>query len=348
MTKKFNFLIFSALLIFLCISSVSAMDNMTDDTIGSCDLEDSLITLENDKSDEIDIRANPATYKYSASKVEYSFKIYNATSNTPINSARYSFDYDIDDYAIEGVSDSNGLCVVKLKPSKIDGEAIINVHYNGLWNYKVITLDVLKVSVSAPSKTVNYNSNKYFKATVKDWYDNPVKNLKVNLKIYTGKTSKTYKLCTDKNGVILFNTKSLKIGSHKVVISSSKEGYQFSKVRKIVVKKKPYTVTFNLKPYSNYYSEVRLKTGDLLLAATSNRNGQHGKGVTIGTLIDAGLEGQHSTKMIKGVVYYKNKNTGKIITRTQTKTLMDGLNLKKLPWISGYVPYKAKVWYQKR
>lgn len=354
-------------------SAVNAADNLTDEAVGT-DFEinevafsDNLKTEEaisnddnvtegndvladDDESDEIDIRASPATYKYSTGKVDYNFKIYNATSNTPISGARYYFDYSINDYPIEGVSDSNGDCVVKLNPSKIDGEAIIEVRHNGFWNSKEIKLRLLKVGVSAPTKTVYYKANKYFKATVKDWNGKPVKNLKVSMKVYTGKTSKKYKLYTDKNGVISFNTKSLKVGSHKVVLTASKTNYQFSKTSKIVVKKKPviYKVTFKLKPYSSFYSEVKLKTGDILLAAATNRNGQHGRGVTIGTLINAGLEGQHSTKLVKGIVLYKNKNTGKIITKTQKETDWNDHNLKRLPWINGYVPYKAKVWYQKK
>lgn len=107
MARKFSCLIFAVLLVFLCISCVSAADNITDDAIAS-NPEDSQIASPDDAVlsddggyDEIDIRASPKTYKYSTSEAEYSFKIYNATSNTPIKGAEYSFDYSIDGYPVE-------------------------------------------------------------------------------------------------------------------------------------------------------------------------------------------------------------------------------------------------------
>ena len=46
--------------------------------------------------------------------------------------------------------------------------------------------------------------------------------IKVTVKIFTGKNSKSYSLKTNKNGVIKINTKSLKKGSHKVTINVKK------------------------------------------------------------------------------------------------------------------------------
>ena len=98
---------------------------------------------------------------------------------------------------------------------------------------------------------------------------------------------------------------------------------------------------------NHWYTSKTLKTGDCLLTAATSKNGQHGRSVTIGTMIDAGQEGQHSTKLIKAKVWFKNTKTGKIITRTKTST-NNYYNIKKFSWINGYKPYKAKVWYKFR
>jgi hypothetical protein len=47
----------------------------------------------------------------------------------------------------------------------------------------------------------------------------PVKYAKVSIKVYTGKKVKTYTRKTDADGAARFNTKSLKKGKHKVVVS---------------------------------------------------------------------------------------------------------------------------------
>lgn len=62
--------------------------------------------------------------------------------------------------------------------------------------------------------------------------------------------------------------------------------------------------------------------------------------------IDAGQEGQHSTKLLKAKVWYKNTQTGKTITKTKYAT-KNKRDIKKFSWISGYKPIKVKVWYKK-
>lgn len=45
-------------------------------------------------------------------------------------------------------------------------------------------------------------------------------NVKVKIKVFTGKKFKKYIVKTDKKGIAKINTKNLKTGTHKVVISS--------------------------------------------------------------------------------------------------------------------------------
>lgn len=336
--------------------TTDAINTIDDTTIASPDTEDVL----SDKSKEIDIRAESITYKANTGKAKYTFSVYNSTTNTPISYANYEFDYNMEDLPLEGRANSDGVCTVNIVLSKINNNypTKISAYHNTYWNLKFVNIKVENeakkeastVKVTAPSKTVTYKNSDYFRATIKK--DNkPVKNLKVQLKVYTGSNYKTYTRTTNTKGVISFNTNRLSVGEHKVLVSSTNKKYKFTKNSKITVNKpkvSAYTVTFKLNPDSIYYSSKKLKTGDTLLAAATSRNGQHSRGITIGTQIDAGQEGQHSTKLIKGIVYYKNKNTGEVITRTQKTTTHNNQNLKKLPWINGYTPYKAKVWYKKK
>ena len=98
-----------------------------------------------------------------------------------------------------------------------------------------IKINKAKPSVSAPKLTVKYKKSKYFKVTVK--YNKKVlKNLKIKVKVYTGKKYKTYTLKTDKKGIAKINTKKLKKGTHKVLISSGNSNYYISKKSQIKIK----------------------------------------------------------------------------------------------------------------
>lgn len=95
-----------------------------------------------------------------------------------------------------------------------------------------------KTTVKAPKVTTKVKKSKYFKVTVKNKATNKVvKSIKVKVKVYTGKKSKTYTLKTTSKGVAKLNTKSLKVGSHKVVISSGDAKYAISAKSTIVIKK---------------------------------------------------------------------------------------------------------------
>jgi hypothetical protein len=56
------------------------------------------------------------------------------------------------------------------------------------------------------------------------------------VKVYTGKKYKTYTLKTDKKGVIKFNTKKFKRGTHKVKFTSMNGKYDVSKTAYFKIK----------------------------------------------------------------------------------------------------------------
>lgn len=83
-----------------------------------------------------------------------------------------------------------------------------------------------KTKVSANIMTSNFNQSNYFRLTLKNKKTKKaIKNVKVNLKIFTGKKYKNYIVKTDKNGIASFNTNVLNIGNHKVIIGPANNKY---------------------------------------------------------------------------------------------------------------------------
>lgn len=98
-----------------------------------------------------------------------------------------------------------------------------------------ITIKKAPTTVKAAKVTNKYKKSKFFKITVKS-NKKVVKNLKLKLKVYTGKKYKTYTVKTDKKGLAKFNTKNLKIGKHNVIISTSDKNYKLSSKSIITIK----------------------------------------------------------------------------------------------------------------
>ena len=93
-------------------------------------------------------------------------------------------------------------------------------------------------TVKAPKVTAKFKKSKYFKVTVKHKSTKKVvKSLKLKVKVYTGKKYKTYTIKTNSKGVAKLNTKKLKVGKHKVVISSGNVKYKVSAKSTIVIKR---------------------------------------------------------------------------------------------------------------
>lgn len=112
---------------------------------------------------------------------------------------------------------------------------------NGL--YQEYEISVIKYSppkgliASAPAVAAYYKASKYFKVTVKK-NGKAVKNLKITLRVYTGKKIKTYTIRTNSYGVAYYKTNKLTLGTHKVVVISTNKNYKFTRSSKIVIKKK--------------------------------------------------------------------------------------------------------------
>lgn len=134
---------------------------------------------------------------------------------------------------------ANGNATFKVPKTLAAGVYSFNVtlgddayYYNDLGVF--LNVNKIKTTVSAPKVVSKIKKSKYFKATVKV-NKKPLKNIKVKVKVYTGKKYKVYNLKTNKKGVVKLNTKSLKKGTHKVVISSGNANYKISKTSSIKI-----------------------------------------------------------------------------------------------------------------
>lgn len=112
-------------------------------------------------------------------------------------------------------------------------------HYDvGQFVKKTVTLTIkkAKTTIKAPDVINKYGKSNYFKIKVTNKLSKKaVYNVKVKVKVFTGKKYKTYALETNSDGVAKLNTKNLKKGSHKVEIVSGNKNYIMSKKSSIKI-----------------------------------------------------------------------------------------------------------------
>ena len=139
--------------------------------------------------------------------------------------------------------------------------------YNPSSSTFILKVKGQSATVNAPTVTAYYKANKYFKVSVKK-NGKAVKNLKLNVKVYTGSKYKNYVIKTNNNGIAMLNTKNFKVGSHKVTIISKNSKYKFSKNSKIVIKKKIQYTSF--KSPSGYEWKIKTSTWNKMKKEANN------------------------------------------------------------------------------
>ena len=169
----------------------------------------------------------------------------------------------------------------------------------------------IDTDADADDVVVDYKKNAYLKVKVKnDDTEKPIKNLKLKVKVFTKSKSKTYIIKTNSKGIAKFNTKSLKLGDYKVIISSADSKYKVSENAPIFVGKK-HTIT--LKP--NSYK--KLKNKDVLRVYTRSDDDEKE--------IKVAFKGvAKKSNIIKAVFYLKNKYTGKIVKKVDYSDFDNG------------------------
>lgn len=183
------------------------------------------------------IKVKKATAKIKAKKVTVYYndgyltvKVTNTKNNKPIANATVNIKIFISKnkyYNYKGRTGANGklkLLLAGLKPGKY--KVVIEGADSKNFEAKQITTKV--IIKKAPTKLVakklkaKKGAKKYFKVTAKNKKTKKgIAGIKLKIKVYTGKKYKTFTKKTNSKGVAKISTKSLKVGKHKVVVSSA-------------------------------------------------------------------------------------------------------------------------------
>ncbi len=146
--------------------------------------------------------------------------IYGAKVNIKVfvSSTRY--------YSYTGTTGADGK--VNLKIEYNPGTYKVIVSKGESQNYTASSITTSIIVKKAPAKltptkvTAKKGTKKFFKVTVKNTKTKKViSGVKVKIKVYTGKSYKTYTAKTNSKGIAQLNVKSLKVGTHKVVVTSA-------------------------------------------------------------------------------------------------------------------------------
>ena len=194
-------------------------------------------TINYGSSGTISMSISPASSNYNY-KYDYYLRVYDSNNNLKINQEYYSTSSAYSKtYSLGSNQLSAGTYTIK-----IVNYADNNVMDTAKLTVKSPTVKTSKIAtkVSAPKVTAKKGESKAFKITIKNKANNKaVKNVKISVKV----GSKTYTLKTKSNGVASLNTKSLSVGTHKVIIKSKNSKYKISAKSTIVIKKATKTAS---------------------------------------------------------------------------------------------------------
>ena len=198
------------------------------------------------------IKVKKASGKFTAKKVTayykggkyFTVKLTNTKNKKPIYDAKVNIKLFISKnryYNYNGNTGMNGqlkLLLDNLKPGKY--KIVIACADSKNYAAKEITSKI--VIKKAPAKlapkklTAKKGAKKYFKVTVKNKKTKKViKGVKVKIKVYTGKKAKTYTAKTNAKGIAKISSAKLKVGKHKVVVTSANK-YVVAKKAKSTIK----------------------------------------------------------------------------------------------------------------
>ena len=175
------------------------------------------------------ISAPKVTTYYKAGK-SFVIRLYNTKNKKPIYAAKLNVKIFISSSRYYNYNGQTGL----------DGKLRISLDTFNPGTYKVVVSQGEKKNFTAkqvtsqfvikkttakltPAKvTAKKGASKYFKVTVKNTKTKKVvsSGVKIKMKVYTGKSYKTYTAKTNSKGIAQLNVKSLKVGTHKVIVSS--------------------------------------------------------------------------------------------------------------------------------
>lgn len=335
---KWKWLIIIAVIFLISATAVTAADNQTTIKKDSEDVKLEKTYYYDEYGDEYEddtvITHNVVKY-YGDKDTKFKVKVYDDDYN-PAEEVYVSFSVDYGK-AREKTTDSNGnvYFALNMKPGKYTVETRIDSEDGkAYWSAE----NTVKIKSTIPVKElVKYSgSKKKFKIKFLDTKGKALAGEYVKVKI----NGKTFKLKTDKTGHVKIKS-NFKIGKHKIYAYNPKSGEK-RKINVVILKRGVHKVSVRIDDPTVYFPTKKLKNGDYINTMYETKYRQYYPGVYV-ELTGGGLTLAKHTKLIKAKFYFKNKQTGKIITKTSNKVKYDTIKIKP---IKGYSPYKAKVWYR--
>ena len=114
------------------------------------------------------------------------------------------------------------------------------------------------ISLSVSKLSTTYGSGKYFKVKAIDSKTKkPVVNVKLILKVYSGKKYKKVTAATDSNGIAKYHASNLGIGSHKVTINVKDSKKFLSKMKYSSIKISKAKLKISAPKITGYYKESK-------------------------------------------------------------------------------------------
>ena len=162
-----------------------------------------------------------------------------------------------------------------------------------------ITVKKATAVIKASKLTVAYKSGASWTIKIVDSRNNkPIANMKLTLKVFTGKKYKVVTLTTNSKGEASYKTKKLSKGNHKVEVSASHAGYNFNRLKSSIKVIKPTPLKYKLQ------AKVNDNGGALLSYMVLNKKTKKGvNGIKIKVLIFTGKKYKAytlKTKKVKG------------------------------------------------
>lgn len=340
---KAKYLLIMGFVLFLAMAAVSAQDNQTalsasedvqlektdDEVLGETYYyEDGVRQYE----DDVVVTRDVVKY-YGDKSTKFKVTVYD-DDYKPLKGVRVSFAQDGEKYREKPTnSKGNVYFPINYKVGNYNVETYVkNKDANGYWSaYNVVKV---KSTIKKCDKLVKYSKekSKKFKFKFVDSKGKKLAKKRVTFKI----KGKTYKTRTNSAGYVKLRL-NLGVGKHRITAYNpkSKETRKFTV---IILKKGLHKVKIRIDDPTDEFPHKRLKNGDDLYSIYVTKDTQYNNGV----YVELGYDYLH-TKLVKAKFFFKNRVTGKVITRTSSD-VKDGEI--KVNMINGYSPYMAEVFYR--
>ena len=346
--KRKCFLILIAIFM-VSITAVSAQNNMTE-IQSTVDSGDNAIYISNDdvklektyfydadtdriyKDDSV-VTHNVVKY-YGDDSKRFKVVVFDDDYN-PLKNVEVSF--EINFKYKQKTTNENGVVYFSLKnkPGTYDVETSIRSD-NG-YSYW-FAYNTVKIKSTVPVKElVKYKgSSKKFQVKFLNTKGHVLNDTVVKIKI----RGKWHKFKTNSKGIIKIKS-NFKRGKDKIVAYNPVSGEKRS-IPVYILKKGVHKMSIRIDDPTGFFPTKRLKNGDNIFTVYETEYKQYSPGVFVQCSSD-GLNSAKHTKVLKVKFYFKNKKTGKVITKTSKKVRYNGVSIKP---IKSFSPYKAKVWYR--